>query len=170
MEKDPQDKLYAKYPKIFRQKDLTIRESAMPWGICCGIGWFTIIDELCANIEQHIENKNWNIKHKKERGELPQDAPNFPQIEATQVKEKFGGLRFYVNYSDEYIDGLISMAESMSLRTCEFCGNPGLPNEEGWISTQCDPCRAQDEERRKKQLEEYQSKLTVKMKDVTVAP
>ncbi len=170
MQKDLEDKLYAKYPKIFRQKDLDMRQTAMVWGICCDSGWYTIIDELCSSIENHIENENWSRHYKKERGELPTDAPNFPQIEATQVKEKFGGLRFYVNHYDDYIRGLIDMAESMSLRTCETCGNPGKPNEDGWIITLCDPCRKEYEDRINRRLQQSNTALTLDMKDVTVAP
>lgn len=170
MRKDPQQELYSKYPKIFRQKDLPMNQTAMCWGISCGSGWYTIIDELCSSIENHIQNENWSINYKKEKGELPPDAPNFPQIEATQVKEKFGGLRFYVNYYDDYIRGLIDMAESISLRTCEDCGNPGKQNEEGWIVTLCDPCREEYDKRWQKREEEASQRLTVNMKDVTVAP
>lgn len=59
------------------------------------------------------------------------------QVVAEQVKEKFGGLRFYYRGGDEYIHGLAAMAESMSYATCEECGNPGSPNSGGWISTRC---------------------------------
>jgi len=163
--------LYEKYPLIFGQKDLDMRQTAMCWGFECGNGWYTIINEICANIQNHIDNKNDSIKYKKERGELPADAPSYPQIEATQVKEKFGGLRFYTNYSDEYIDGVIAMAESMSLKTCEQCGNPGNDESDGyWISTLCEPCREEDKKRWQKREEEAKKLLTVKMNDVTVAP
>lgn len=60
-----------------------------------------------------------------------------PQVVVDQVKEKFGGLRFYYSGGDEYISGLVSMAESMSYATCEECGNPGKPNIGGWIRTLC---------------------------------
>jgi hypothetical protein len=40
-------------------------------------------------------------------------------VEANQIKTKFGGLRFYVTYSDPYIKGLLSMAEMMSLKIKE---------------------------------------------------
>lgn len=64
--------------------------------------------------------------------------PKFPKIEAVQVKEKFGTLRFYTNYSDEYIDGAISMAEHMSSITCETCGKPGELQGKGWLYTACE--------------------------------
>lgn len=60
------------------------------------------------------------------------------QVVAEQVKEKFGGLRFYYRGGDEYISGLSAMAESMSYVTCETCGKPGKSNNDGWIKTACD--------------------------------
>jgi hypothetical protein len=62
------------------------------------------------------------------------------QVRAVQVKEKFGGLRFYVSGGDEYVRGLITMAESFSFRTCEDCGIPGTQRTGGWIRTLCDGC------------------------------
>lgn len=163
--------LYDKYPLIFAQKDLDMRQTAMCWGFECSDGWYDIIDCLCADIQNHIENKNYSIEYKKKRGELPPDAPNFPQIEATQVKEKFGGLRFYTNYHDEYVSGLIAMAESISLRICEDCGKPGKPNEDAsWITTLCQSCKEDQDARMRKIEEQAKERLTVKMKDVTVAP
>lgn len=64
-------------------------------------------------------------------------AISVPQVVAEQVKEKFGGLRFYYRGGDRYIEGLVTMAESMSYATCEECGNPGKPNKIGWIRTLC---------------------------------
>jgi len=61
-----------------------------------------------------------------------------PQVVATQVKEKFGGLRFYYNGGDEYIDGITAMAEAMAEITCETCGKPGKKTNHGWIRTLCD--------------------------------
>jgi hypothetical protein len=64
--------------------------------------------------------------------------PKMPKIQAVQVKEKFGTLRFYTNFSDEYIDGLIAMAESMTAVTCQECGKPGKVRGGGWIYVACD--------------------------------
>jgi hypothetical protein len=170
MREELQNKLYEKYPEIFRQKNMSMRETCMCWGFDCSDGWYDLIDELCANIQNHIENENRSIEYKKERGELPKDAAIFPQVEATQVKEKFGGLRFYVNHYDEFIRGLIDMAEGMSYKICEYCGNPGTPNSEGWITTLCKPCREEYDRKWQKLEEEAKARLTVNMKDVTMAP
>lgn len=57
-----------------------------------------------------------------------------------QVKEKFGGLRFYVGASSEEVERRIKQAEDESYRTCEDCGAPGKVRSVGWIKTRCDAC------------------------------
>ena len=113
------------YPKIFanRHKDMT--ETAMCWGFECGDGWYNIINTLCANIQSHIDWKNKN-------------EVLVPQVTVDQVKEKFGGLRFYYEGGDDVIDGMVRMAEGMSEVTCEVCGKPGKSRGNGWIRTLCE--------------------------------
>ena len=132
MKSELQDKLYSAYPNIFAQKDLDMTKTAMCWGISCGDGWYDLIDELCANIQNHVENFNRN---------KPEEAHMVCQ--ATQVKEKFGGLCFYTYGGDEYIDGMISFAESMSYHICTECGQRSEKNEKngGWIYTLCTSCK-----------------------------
>ena len=45
-----------------------------------------------------------------------------PRIVARQVKEKFGGLRFYVQACADGQQGMIALAEAMSYRICDVCG------------------------------------------------
>lgn len=132
MKAELQQQLYEKYPNIFRQKDLDKTVTAMCWGISCGDGWYDLIDTLCENIQNRIINVNRN---KPEEEHLI--------CEAVQVKEKFGGLCFYTYGSDDYIDGLVSMAESMSYHICTECGKPSekQDNNRGWIYTLCENCR-----------------------------
>lgn len=63
-------------------------------------------------------------------------------IEILQVKEKFGGLRFYVSVVPDgsTIYENIDAAEIESLATCEVCGEPGeLSGGDGrWVRTLCD--------------------------------
>lgn len=61
-----------------------------------------------------------------------------PQVVATQVKEKFGTLRFYYYGGDDYCRGVESMADSMSAVTCEDCGSPGKLLTQGWHRTLCE--------------------------------
>ena len=59
-----------------------------------------------------------------------------------QVKEKFGGLRFYyepVAVGDKVFD-LVHAAEDESYKICEFCGEPGHVRSFTWIKTLCDKC------------------------------
>lgn len=79
-----------------------------------------------------------------------------PDYVLVQVKEKFGGLRYYAEspqvvdetgseYRDEDkagpFEALISEAEARSYRICEQCGNEGAPTEGGWVKTLCESCR-----------------------------
>ena len=81
-----------------------------------------------------------------------------PQVTLDQIKEKFGTLRFYYAGGDEYIDGLVSMAESMSAVTCEECGNPGTQTDGGWIKTICKPCTKEKVKVQEETPETYRSK------------
>jgi len=61
---------------------------------------------------------------------------------ASQVKEKFGTLRFYMDYGTDEMYELIHEYEEKSGNICERCGEPGeCKNETGWVSTLCDKCR-----------------------------
>ena len=130
MKPELQSKLVEAYPKIFRQKDLPKNQSCMYWGIETGDGWYNILDTLCDQIQHHLEH---NLRKDQD--------PATVNVEATQVKEKYGGLRFYYDGGDEFIEGLVWMAEAISYRTCEECGSPGTPNNTGWVTTLCPPCR-----------------------------
>lgn len=60
---------------------------------------------------------------------------------ASQVKEKFGGLRFYMTGVTDEINNLIEAAEELSLQTCEQCGQPGSNSAvNGWYRTTCESC------------------------------
>lgn len=158
MRKELDEKLCAKYPLIFRDRNEDPSKTCMYWGFECGDGWYNIIDVLCANIQNHIDNvadqRKWAEKFNAELAEAKDDdfenwddwksreprvVPEpVEQVVAIQVKEKFGGLHFYYMGGDDYIRALEAMAESMSYRTCEECGNPGTSTEGGWISVLCE--------------------------------
>ena len=83
MDKKLQDKLFKKYPKLFVQRKLPMTQTCMCWGIeTNGRGWYQLLDCLCSSLQ-------WDT-----------DCNGYPQVVATQVKEKFGTLRFY--YTWEY--------------------------------------------------------------------
>lgn len=61
-----------------------------------------------------------------------------------QVKEKFGGLRFYIGAGSPAVWERIAQAEREAYRTCEDCGAPGKLNDQGWWKTLCDECAIKD--------------------------
>ena len=62
------------------------------------------------------------------------------KVDVSDIKEKFGTLRFYHD-GDDQIDAAATMAEEMSAITCQRCGKPGeARNPHGWISTLCKEC------------------------------
>lgn len=79
-----------------------------------------------------------------------------PQVVASQVKEKFGGLRFYYNGGDDTVDGIIRMAEAWTGQTCETCGNPGTLGGNGWLTTLCKKCRNARNKARKEAEAKYE--------------
>lgn len=122
MNENLEKKLVEDFPSLFAGRNKSLQESLMAFGCECGDGWFNIIYYMCKEIDSHLKHKE--IK----------------DYEFTQIKEKFGSLRVYDLGGDSYIDGVISMAESMSLITCEECGEPGLlHNSTGghWLKTLC---------------------------------
>ena len=129
--------LCEKYPKIFRDRNKSMQETCMCWGFSHGDGWYNIIEAACRNIQNHID---WKRKQEPYASMTDEEFDEIHQPVAAQVKEKFGGLRFYVDNSDDYVRGVIAMAESMRYRTCEDCGAPGKQSGKGWIKTVCDTC------------------------------
>lgn len=150
MRKELDEQLCAKYPLIFRDRHGDMSQTCMVWGFECGDGWYDLIDILCHGIQHHIDSRKDSIRYTIKYNEnLPENSENFlakprevpeeiEQVYAVQVKEKFGGLRFYYYGGDEYIQGLVSMAEFMSEQICDVCGNKGTLRQGGWWATRCD--------------------------------
>lgn len=141
MRPELEKKLLKKYPKIFVQHSLSCKETAMCWGFECGDGWYDLINLLCSSLQ-------WDI-----------DKNAYPQIEAVQVKEKFGTLRFYYGYTDDakvkdeerkmgVQDGMIGLAEQLSQYICYHCGtNQKIGSTKGWITYCCEDCAKKNEKR-----------------------
>lgn len=83
--------------------------------------------------------RDWHVELARKSMETDKPIPERVQpVVVEQIKEKFGGLRFYHQGGDEYVDGLVTMAEEWASRTCEVCGSPGRARQGGWIRTLCD--------------------------------
>lgn len=128
MDAEKDKTLCNKYPNLYRDRNKSSHKTSMCWGFCCGDGWYDLIDELSAKIETIIvEMKN--------RGKPEDRLPG-----AAQVKQKFGGLRFYMYNATQEIYNLIHEAEERSSRTCEICGAEGKTRPTGWVKVLCDTC------------------------------
>jgi len=158
MRKELDEALCAKYPLIFKDRNADMRTTAMCWGLECGDGWYNIIDVLCGlltsdyrqaqsryeSIKDLVDQPRWEgskdiitqEKIDEAKVRLDEEAVKVPV--AVQVKEKFGGLRFYVQAATDKHYHYMSFAESMSYRTCEECGAPGKTYTDGWHTTLCD--------------------------------
>ena len=56
-----------------------------------------------------------------------------------QVKEKFGGLRFYIGEGSDEVHERIQQAEDESYSVCDVTGKPGkLRPDLRWMRTLCD--------------------------------
>lgn len=124
------ERMEERFPKMFSQ----------PYGgFAVGAGWWPILETLCSNIQQHL---NWANR----------ESEVVPQVVVEQVKEKFGGLRFYYEGGDEQIHGMVRMAEAWAGTACEDCGAPGTLGGNGWIRTLCPTHRAEADARYKERF------------------
>lgn len=153
--------------KLLNQKAIVL---PIQFGFECGNGWYMLLDQLMGEIENHLQNVNRNNKNKfkyqwmwnlqrwlrvrtsakqtrlRSLGDwIYEKAPrkNMPEVtvQIDQIKEKFGGLRFYYSGGDDDIDGMVSLAESLSYHICETCGSTlNIGYTKGWIATMCQSC------------------------------
>ena len=154
MNKELTLKLNEDYPELFlfmnfRNLDYFVVE--------CGDGWYDIIDSLLSNITHYVKTNNNkidmidNARHQIENGERDQvttwlqemvdndGGPSYMDYpEVQQIKEKFGTLRIYLHNTDDFIDGMVVLAELISNSGCGICGNKGQLRSGQWSSTLCD--------------------------------
>jgi len=63
-------------------------------------------------------------------------------FQVSDVKEKYGTLRFYMDYSNKaVVDKLIYYAETQSETTCEECGEHGELSGFSWLNVLCEKHR-----------------------------
>jgi hypothetical protein len=142
MDQELQNTLFEKYPQLFSNTSKSCMESCMCWGIECNNGWYELLSSVCWRIFQHENNIADRVRIRNENNkENDQSDLDYVPVKFDQIKEKFGGLRIYFSGGDDYVEGIIDMAEEYSYKVCEACGNSGKPNKGGWISTLCDNCR-----------------------------
>lgn len=129
MKQEFQDKLFADFPVLYKNYNQ---------GFDIGDGWFDLVYELSGKLEPLAKSVKGVI--------VP-----------VQIKEKFGGLRYYLGYNNpisfEELDSepvnsiyrqmleIESDYESKSFHICEVCGKPGETSNKkcsGWLQTLCE--------------------------------
>lgn len=99
-------------------------------GLSCDDGWYEIIRSASVKIEAIIQS-------------VPEDQREHYWV--SQIKEKCGTLRYYMQGHTDDIDKIIEEAEQLSRITCEMCGCKNRSVETkwigGWIFTFCRTCR-----------------------------
>lgn len=89
-------------------------------------GWIALVDNLTEKIHS-LDTK----------------------VQIMQIKEKFGGLRYYIYFPDyedseenQHIYSLIDEAEKESHKICQECGsNDAKTSGRHWLRTLCTNCR-----------------------------
>ncbi len=120
--------LQTKYPKLFKKRIWPEFDE----------GWHDLVDKLSAEIYEKYDQ--WN------------NVSDLPYV--AQMKEKFGGLRFYLESDtffmdepDKYeeLDKIIRKYEGIAKKVCETCGKEGTlgkrKNSDYWLKTLCEDCR-----------------------------
>ena len=87
-------KLAGRWPARFNLRGDT-RHTGMVDGFCHGDGWFDVLWRLCEELEPLVK------EFEEQTGQ---------RVEVLQVKQKLGGLRFYVNHRTDAISERIAEA------------------------------------------------------------
>jgi hypothetical protein len=96
----------------------------------CNDGWFDLLVDLTKKLEAVV--KAYYEQYGREECSL---------MYPTQIKEKYGTLRFYMSCETYEIEKIIEDAENRSAFICEICGEPGTLNcEHHWYSVRCHQC------------------------------
>ena len=116
------EKLMTAYPQLF-PKDADGKPREPDCHVWCPVGWQPMVEELCSKVAQIVDEHNLTF-------------------EIGQIKEKFGGLRFYYSYEGDRVDeisDLIHGAEERSFNVCEVTGEEGdlciKGKGYGWMKT-----------------------------------
>lgn len=122
--------IFEECPLIYRRTADGAETIVLRRGVECGDGWFELIHQLSLSIEsiaQHLQREGVPICM-------------LPQV--SQVKEKFGDLRVYLEKSAAGVAEVVDVARQRAAKTCELCGQPGKKRitSSEWVTVLCDNC------------------------------
>lgn len=114
-------KLVESYPDLFHPAGDPPGAEGWP---AVGDGWEDLLQRACRRIREAVRADGGSFR-------------------ATQLKEKYGTLRFYWTgdlsaKAAAAVEDAIDLAEARSATTCEVCGEPGVLRGGGWMTTRCD--------------------------------
>ena len=107
---------------------------------CMPSGWRKAFGlQMCEEIREALVEANYLDKYR-----------------ITQIKSKYGTLRWYDFGAPEKVHAIVDKYEDLSAHTCELCGRPAESHDiRGWIWTICPNCEKQMEEERKRRYEKW---------------
>jgi hypothetical protein len=95
----------------------------MAFGFEVGPGWLKILEKRLPDIDRIVKEKK------------------LTDFRITQVKEKFGEIRIYSNWSIDEIDDVLHEIEDECGKTCETCGSgSAIFRTDGWLRVSCQEC------------------------------
>lgn len=146
MEITKEKELRDKYPIVLKGRLIKDKKNNTYYEYPCsfhiGIGWYPLVEDLIKDINEYL----MTLTDIEKRAFCIHD-----------IKEKFGGLRFYADFDRIVLDEnnqeidissninlmvplypYIRRAENKSYSTCEDCGEKGVLRDGSWIRTLCD--------------------------------
>ena len=112
MDSQLENKLYERFPDLYREKTAPLESSKMPWGVQCGDGWYKLIYELSTNIAKIATEGEY--------------SPAISQIS----RHEDGTLYVDVRNVTPPIADIVTTARETSRLTCESCSySPALLRE-----------------------------------------
>lgn len=109
-------------------------------------GWLGLLNLLCSSIDRRIDdikkyNDIWLKNDVIDKNKHINNSNFIENFKIVQIKEKFGGLRFYVEGCNDELMQFIHSVEIFSYYICEECGTTeNIGKTIGWVRTICKKC------------------------------
>lgn len=114
LQNELQTQMISDYPEVFDGPPVS--------GFDCPPGWQKLVRSTLEKL----------VEYAKAHPEV--------KIKVAQVKEKYGGLRIYVDFDNrtDEVNEILYQAERASYKICDDCGEPGALRHGNWIRTLCE--------------------------------
>ena len=184
MNKELTAQLNEKYPEMFMFHNF---RSSNCFEFECGDGWYNLLNVLLGEITIYVKGTIERVEKFEDArekidaglaGTVPKYIVDYIELidagkatwpekvdypEARQIKEKFATMRVYMHGCDNVIAELCNFAETMTITTCEECGNIGSLRNGTWMKTLCDEHEANRQKKLADQDKLYKAQRAGKM-------